>query len=99
MNDDNKKYEEIEIPYTFKLRYPITIGSKENPKVYEEMIFDRRPRAEDFKGLNVSNMKADDSIRLLSRLCCVPVVAIEKLDSYDFVKLQEVVASFLDVSG
>jgi hypothetical protein len=96
---DNEFTEEIQVPYEHELKFPVTIGTEPNTKTFKSLTIQRRPKALDFKGFGATNMKADDAMKLLSRICEVPLTVVENLDAWDFIKLQEVITDFLPDNG
>lgn len=75
---------------TIKLDYPVKHGED----TISELVFDRRPKAKDFKGLSAGNMSFDETWLLVSRLTAVPVPVINELDISDAAKVMKGVASF-----
>jgi hypothetical protein len=76
---------------TVSLDYPIEFDSQR----ITELVFDRRPKAKDFKGLPAGNFTFDETLLLVSRLTGVPVPAVNELDIADFTKVMKGVSSFL----
>lgn len=76
---------------TIKLAYPVKHGED----TISELVFDRRPKAKDFRGLSAGNLTFDETWLLVSRLTAVPVSAINELDVADVAKVMKGVASFM----
>jgi len=81
-----------EIPYTLKLKFPFQWGERETKS---ELIFSRRAKAKDFKGIQTSKIKMDDMMTLLSRMTGESPAVIDELDSQDLFAATEVLNSFL----
>lgn len=77
---------------TLTLKYPVTQGSE----TISELVFERRLRAKDFRGLPL-NLGFDDMFTLLSRLTANPPSVIDELDTEDLMAAVEVVSDFLPV--
>lgn len=78
------------------LDFPVTYGKEGSEQTVSELVFDRRPKAKDFKGLNASgNLTFDEAFLLVSRLTAVPVHVINELDIADVTKVMKGVTSFL----
>lgn len=94
MAEENEGSEEktFEIPYTVKLDYPFTYG-KDREVV--EIVFNRRLKAKDFKGINLKEIKFDEMMKLISKTTGEFSAVIEEIDSSDLMKCVEVINSFL----
>lgn len=84
--------EQFQIPYTLKLAHPIQYGERN----VEELVFNRRLKAKDFKGIVSTNIKFDDMMSLIARITGESRSLIEEMDSEDFMGASEVVNSFLE---
>lgn len=93
MSEEKKEVEkeEIVLPYSIQLKYPLKFGDAE----LKELVVERRLRAGDYKGIPASGLKYDDIQRLISRMVGQPVSTIEKLDSLDMFTCVEVLDNFL----
>ena len=75
-----------------KLKYPVTIDREGEP--VKELVFERRPKAKDMRGLN-TNLTMDDMFLLLGRLSNQPTPVILELDVEDMAEAMKVMADFL----
>ena len=91
----------VELPITIDLKEPIVMTNKvgETLETINEIILSRRPKAKDFKGISLSDMQFDDVIKLISRMCNVPISTAEELDAEDFMEVQQVIMNFLPTAG
>ena len=72
---------------TLKLKHPIKLGESEESTT--ELIFSRRPKARDFKGMPVP-LGVDEQLLLISRLTNLPLPLIQELDGADMMAAMEV---------
>lgn len=91
---DFEVQEEYELPFTIKLLEPIEWGSETK----EVLVISRRLKAKDFKGMRATDMKFDDSLKLISKASGESISFIEEMDAGDFMVAQQVVQSFLPPS-
>lgn len=81
----------IEFPYVFKLDHPLTVGEKK----IERITLKHRPRAKDLKSMDEKKGDIAKMIALVANLSDELPVYIEQMDGRDFLRLSEVVGSFL----
>lgn len=76
-----------------KLEYPI----KQGEQVIEELVFARRPKAKDFKGIVTATgaLSFDDQYLLIARLTNEPLSVILELDIADMGKAMKAFTSFI----
>lgn len=84
---------EFEMPYACKLAHPITWG---RDQVISEIVFSRRLKVADFKGIPTGDLKFDHMVRVVSRVTGTAEAILMELDITDFMQLSEVVNSFLE---
>lgn len=87
-----KKRKVYDVPYTCKLKYPVQWGKDDT---VSEIVFPRRLKAKDFRGLPASDLKFDHMIKIVARVTATATTLLEELDAEDFMQLTEVVESFL----
>lgn len=75
---------------TIPLKYPVEHGQE----TITELVFMRRPKAKDFKGLPLQ-LGFDEIIKILGRLTAQPPSVIDELDTADLMEAVEVVTDFL----
>ena len=87
----------ITVPHEVKLAFPVTFQSKdgEAPRTMDSITIERRPTARDLMGLPASGMTFNDNIVLVSRITGKGQEVIKCLDASDFLRLTEVIGSFL----
>jgi hypothetical protein len=81
-----------ETPYTLKLEHPFQWGEHEKKT---ELVFTRRLKGKDMKGIQTNSIKMDDMMVMLSRLTGEARTVIEELDGEDLFAATEVLNSFL----
>lgn len=81
------------IPHTVNLNFPFTYGKD---REVSAIIFSRRLKAKDFKGINVRTMSMDEMMKLVSKTTGEFIAVIEELDAADMMQCVEVITSFLD---
>lgn len=86
--------EQYPIPYTHKLKYPIEWG-KTTKTMVTEIVFKRRLKVNDLKGLPASDLQVNDMIRLIARCTGNVTALVEELDAEDYIELVQVVQYFL----
>jgi hypothetical protein len=90
-----KTEEKYPIPYTHKLKYPVEWG-KQSKTIVDEIVFSRRLKVSDLKGLPASNLEVNDMIRLIARCTGNVTALIEELDAEDYIEVVQVVQYFLN---
>lgn len=79
------------VPYTLKLEHPFQWGSEQKT----ELLFSRRVKAKDMKGMTTGNIRTDDLMTILSRVTGEAPAVIAELDAADLFRAFEVINSFL----
>lgn len=79
------------IPYTLKLKHPFPWGTEQK----SEVIFARRLKGKDMKGIQTSAIKMDDMMMMLSRITGEAPAVIQELDTEDLFEAIGVLNSFL----
>ena len=69
------------------------ISAKDGTEI-SQLIF-RRPTAGDLQAMDEVKGDTAKSVRVLSRVCDLPLALISKLDGYDFMQAQGIVSGFL----
>jgi hypothetical protein len=92
MAEDQKKPEEIQLPHKVELTFPFEYGKD---RKVSEIIFTRRLKAKDFRGISVNNITFDDMLKLISKATGEVQAVIDELDTEDMMKCTEVINSFL----
>lgn len=77
------------------LEFPFTIG--ENEEAVTEVIFKRRLKGKDLKGIK-ANMGFDEMLQILSKLTGLQTHYFEEMDAKDLTICLNVVSDFLGVS-
>lgn len=91
MDGESNKYK---LPYTLVLKHPIERGTKAENAI-TQLVFKRRLKAKDFKGIPAAGMQFDHMLKLVSRLSAEPISTIEEMDSEDLFAATDIVNSFL----
>jgi Phage tail assembly chaperone proteins, E, or 41 or 14 len=76
---------------TIKLSRPIKIGEQ----VTNEIVFKRRPKAKDWRGIPEDEVTHDHNQMIISRLSNTPINIIEELDVVDYREVLNVLKLFL----
>ena len=88
------KTDELVLPYTLTLKYPIAVGKSGD--CLTEITIRRRPTARDVEDMPVSDhLRAKHVIDLTGRLSGISPTVLFKMDLADFTSLQGVISSFL----
>lgn len=82
----------MELPYTHKLNHPVKHGEE----TITELVFKRRPVADDLRDIRLSQLDLGENIiKLTSRLTCYPPSVAKQIDFADMCSLGEVLTGFL----
>ena len=92
MADETAKGSDITLPHVIPLKFPFQYGKD---RLVSEVVFTRRLKAKDFRGIAVSNITFDDMLKLISKSTGESQAVIDELDTEDMMACTEVINGFL----
>lgn len=95
MADNQEEREELILPKTIPLKYPVVLGKGEDKIEVKEVTIEKRLKARHFKGIVAQGIKFDDMLTLVGRLVAQPSRVVDELDASDLFTLIDYVKYFL----